>query len=110
ARGGAMNWLLFVAATLGLGACFALLELLVRRRGRNSEATRRVAHVIACLFGLLVYALLDAWIVVVLSLAFAALMLPSRGLRLLSLLRLTRRRLLGAVYLVLGIGLAALVA
>ena len=102
-----MNVLLFAAGTAILAASFALLEWLVRRRGIDSEATRRVAHVVACLFGLLVYFTFPLPVVVIIAVLFAAAMLLSRWRHVLTSIHSTRRRSLGEVYLPLGIAIPA---
>jgi phytol kinase len=75
---------------------------------RRSEATRRVAHVVACLFGLLVYFTFPLPVVVGIALLFAAAMLLSRWRHVLTSIHSTRRRSLGEVYLPLGIAIPAL--
>ena len=100
--------LVFGAATIALALSFVVLERLVRTRDVPTEITRRVAHVLACLFALLVHTLVPVWLFVVLSLAFAALMWLSRHFHVFTAIHTVRRRSLGDVYLPLGIGIAAL--
>lgn len=100
--------LVFGAATVGLAASFVVLERLVRTRNVPTEITRRVAHVLACLFALLVHAVLPFWLFIVCSVVFAALMWLSRHFHVFTSIHKVRRRSLGDVYLPLGIGVAAL--
>ena len=100
--------LIFVAATIALALSFVALERLVRTRGVATEITRRVAHVLACLFALLVHTLVPVWLFVVFSIVFAALMWLSRHFHVFTAIHKVRRRSLGDVYLPLGIGVAAL--
>jgi len=100
--------LVFGAATVGLAASFVVLERLVRTRNVPTEITRRVAHVLACLFALLVHAVLPFWLFIVCSVVFAALMWLSRHFHVFTAIHKVRRRSLGDVYLPLGIGVAAL--
>ncbi|KQM59135.1 hypothetical protein [Agreia sp. Leaf210] len=100
--------LIFGAATVGLAASFVVLERLVRTRNVPTEITRRVAHVLACLFALLVHAVLPFWLFIVCSVVFAALMWLSRHFHVFTSIHKVRRRSLGDVYLPLGIGVAAL--
>ena len=105
----AVDAVVFVAATLALALSFGALEHLVRTRDVPTEITRRVAHVLACLFALLVHAVLPVWLFVVFSLVFAVLMWLSRHFHVFTSIHRVRRRSLGDVYLPLGIGVAALV-
>ena len=100
--------LVFGAATVGLAASFVVLERLVRTRNVPTEITRRVAHILACLFALLVHAVLPFWLFIVCSVVFAALMWLSRHFHVFTSIHKVRRRSLGDVYLPLGIGVAAL--
>ena len=100
--------LVFGAATVGLAASFVVLERLVRTRNVPTEITRRVAHILACLFALLVHAVLPFWLFIVCSVVFAALMWLSRHFHVFTAIHKVRRRSLGDVYLPLGIGVAAL--
>ncbi|PPF62016.1 hypothetical protein C5E11_12495 [Clavibacter michiganensis] len=100
--------LVFGAATVGLAASFVVLERLVRTRNVPTEITRRVAHVLACLFALLVHVVLPFWLFIVCSVVFAALMWLSRHFHVFTSIHKVRRRSLGDVYLPLGIGVAAL--
>ena len=100
--------LVFAVATIALVLSFVVLERLVRTRDVPTEITRRVAHVLACLFALLVHAVVPVWLFVVFSLVFAALMWLSRHFHVFTAIHKVRRRSLGDVYLPLGIGIAAL--
>jgi phytol kinase len=102
--------LIFGAATVALAASFVVLERLVRTKNVPTEITRRVAHVLACLFALLVHAVLPIWTFLVCSIAFAALIWVSRHFHVFTSIHKVRRRSLGDVYLPLGIGIAALLA
>jgi phytol kinase len=99
--------LVFAGATLALLVAFVTLERLVRTQEVPTEITRRVAHVLACLFALLVHTVLPVWLFVVFSLVFAALMWLSRHFHVFTSIHKVRRRSLGDVYLPLGIGIAA---
>lgn len=102
--------LIFGAATVALAASFVVLERLVRTKNVPTEITRRIAHVLACLFALLVHAVLPLWLFIVCSIVFAALMWLSRHFHVFTSIHKVRRRSLGDVYLPLGIGIAALLA
>ena len=54
--------LIFAGATLVLVAVFLAIETLVRRFGWNTEATRRIAHVTACLYGVITYLVMPVWL------------------------------------------------
>lgn len=100
----------FAVATVALLAAFALLEFVVRRRGANTELTRRAAHVAACLFALAVHPLMPVWLFVTLALGFSGLMLLSRRFQVFTSIHRVRRRSLGDVYLPLGLAIGAAIA
>jgi phytol kinase len=100
----------FGLATLVLVGIMALLEVAVRRLGAGAEATRRVAHVVACLYGLFSHAVLPLGLFVVACSVFVLALLASRRLSVLRAVHTTRRRSLGEVYLPAGIIIAALAA
>lgn len=100
--------LAFAGATVLLVALMLALEALVRRRGWRHETTRRVAHVLACLYGLFSHGVLPLWLFVLACSAFVVLLVVSRRMRVLTSVHTTRRASLGEVYLPAGIVIAAL--
>jgi len=100
--------MVFVAATLVLAACLGALELLVRRAGWRHETTRRIAHVLACLYAVVCHSVLPLWGFVLACSLFIVTLVVSRRLRVLTAVHVTRRDSLGEVYLPGGIIIAAL--
>ena len=100
--------LAFLAATVVLVACMAVLELLVRRAGWRHETTRRIAHVLACLYAVVCHSVLPLSAFVLACSVFLLALVVSRRLRVLTAVHVTRRDSLGEVYLPGGIIIAAL--
>ncbi|GAB2465708.1 dolichol kinase [Conyzicola lurida] len=98
----------FGVATVVLVALMLVLELLVRRRGVGPETTRRIAHVLACLYGVFAHSVLPPWLFVAACSLFVVALVISRRRGLLAAVHTTRRRSLGEVYLPGGIIIAAL--
>lgn len=99
---------LFATATAVLVVLMLVLESLVRRRAWRHETTRRIAHVLACLYGVASHAWLPLWLFVLACAVFFGLLVVSRRMRLLTAVHVTRRDSLGEVYLPLGIIIGAL--
>jgi len=100
--------IVFLAATGVLVACLAALETLVRRAGWRHETTRRIAHVLACLYAVVSHSVLPLWAFVLACSVFLVVLVVSRRLRVLTAVHVTRRDSLGEVYLPGGIIIAAL--
>jgi len=100
--------LVFAAATLVLVAAMLALEALVRRRGWRHETTRRIAHVLACLYAIASHAVLPLWLFVLACSLFVLALVLSRRMKVLTSVHTTRRASLGEVYLPVGIIIAAL--
>ena len=100
--------IVFFAATAVLLACLAGLEMLVRRAGSRHETTRRIAHVLACLYAVVAHSVLPLWAFVLACSVFLVCLAVSRRLRVLTAVHVTRRDSLGEVYLPGGIIIAAL--
>jgi len=100
--------LVFAAATAVLVALMLALEALVRRRDWRHETTRRIAHVLACLYAIASHAVLPLWLFVLACSLFVLALVLSRRMKVLTSVHTTRRASLGEVYLPVGIIIAAL--
>ena len=100
--------LVFAAATVLLVALMLALEALVRRRDWRHETTRRIAHVLACLYAIASHAVLPLWLFVLACSLFVLALVLSRRMKVLTSVHTTRRASLGEVYLPAGIIIAAL--
>jgi phytol kinase len=100
--------LVFAAATVLLVALMLALEALVRRRDWRHETTRRIAHVLACLYAIASHAVLPLWLFVLACSLFVLALVLSRRMKVLTSVHTTRRASLGEVYLPVGIVIAAL--
>ena len=100
--------LVFAAATAVLVALMLALEALVRRRDWRHETTRRIAHVLACLYAIASHAVLPLWLFVLACSLFVLALVLSRRMKVLTSVHTTRRASLGEVYLPAGIIIAAL--
>ena len=100
--------LVFAAATVLLVALMLALEALVRRRDWRHETTRRIAHVLACLYATASHAVLPLWLFVLACSLFVLALVLSRRMKVLTSVHTTRRASLGEVYLPVGIIIAAL--
>ena len=100
--------LAFAAGTVALVGLLVTLEGLVRRRGWPHETTRRIAHVVACLYAMLVHATLPLALFAAVCAVFVVALVGSRRGGLLTAVHVTRRDSLGEVYLPVGIVIAAL--
>jgi len=100
--------LVFAAATAVLVALMLALESLVRRRGWRHETTRRIAHVLACLYAIASHAALPLWLFVLACSLFVLALVISRRMKVLTSVHTTRRASLGEVYLPVGIIISAL--
>ena len=100
--------LVFAAATVLLVALMLALEALVRRRDWRHETTRRIAHVLACLYAIASHAVLPLWLFVLACSLFVLALVLSRRMKVLTSVHTTRRASLGEVYLPVGIIIAAL--
>jgi phytol kinase len=100
----------FGLATALLVGMIALLELAVRRTALAAETARRIAHVVACLYGLFSHSVLPLGLFVAACSVFVLALAASRRLSVLRAVHTTRRRSLGEVYLPVGIIIAALAA
>ena len=100
--------IVFALATAVLVALMAGLETLVRRFGWRHETTRRIAHVLACLYAVVAHAHLPLGAFVLACSVFLVALVVSRRGGLLTAVHVTRRDSLGEVYLPGGIVIAAL--
>lgn len=100
--------LVFAAATAVLVGLMLALESLVRRRGWRHETTRRIAHVLACLYAIASHAVLPLWLFVLACSLFVLALVISRRMKVLTSVHTTRRASLGEVYLPVGIIISAL--
>jgi dolichol kinase len=100
----------FAVATLVLIGLMLGLELLVRRRSWNHEVTRRIAHVLACLYGIVSHSVLPLWLFVPACSIFVVVLVLSRRRGWLAAVHITRRASLGEIYLPAGIIIGALAA
>jgi phytol kinase len=99
---------IFALATLVLVGLMLALERKARRGEWRHETTRRVAHVLACLYAIVSHDALPLWLFVLACSLFALALVVSRRMKALTSVHTTRRASLGEIYLPVGIIIAAL--
>ena len=104
----AVGLAVFAAATVVLVGLMLALERKARRGEWRHETTRRIAHVLACLYAIVSHDALPLWLFVLACSLFTLALVVSRRTRALTSVHTTRRSSLGEVYLPVGIIIAAL--
>ena len=80
-----------------------LIEYITRRKNLNKEFTRKIAHVISGLFGVVMAFVLDKWVFIAFALIFFVIISISYGIKFFSSIHNVKRKTYGEILLPLGI-------
>lgn len=80
-----------------------LIEYVTRRKNLNKELTRKIAHILSGLFGVVMAFVLSKWIFVTFALIFFVIISTSYGVKFFSSIHNVKRKTYGELLLPLGI-------